>query len=1084
MNEQEQQNQRQSFIRQMWHKGEATLRKTKKTIKNIIRIIKILLNPLTWKLLVIIALVSAIVTFFTGFLNIIIKFDEEKVNNAKHTAITTFYPGSGGNNYTTETDGNGKTVSKVVVKPNNNENGYEIAYDDTTENIEDVKEYIDNETDMDSSEFTDFELGIIDALVDNGADLQYYTEEKVHCFPAFIKAEAATQNLDLRPNSEKQTGKTAGDFIDNYEPEKRENLAENEVPGVILVQRTNTNGTKKTLEYKEKEGENGFDKLVEANDESAINYFTINEKGELVYAKWYNTKIEVDGEYPERLPESEKDVELDETFIVTDEIPYIELIKKYTMPFEFLVQLLAITEDTDFCMELVDCVLDSKIVINIQEEEIITVTTEDKTYDIHYKEEKSIDYEMEPDIESKTNYLIRTKDDEVIIDDGQKDCTKDDEENECTIYEYEETTEPVIITTTRTEHTYTFGVVEADTWLALYKEEGFDIPQEKIDTKTIDNEKVEKIGVYEPQEETIVNTSEEILKDKHVGKFKEKKEKYYKDKVAVPKVSVKDGYDSTSDEYWKQIEIQDLNVKFKTTLKNVNTKYYRRTETTEDGETVYVYDMPSSFSVNTIATGDLIGGVTYNYSINSNYTYSLVSTNKDDVIKCNISKLSINPYTKINVTTVTNQMVTKFPANDNITKSTKIYAVDNNGKFQKFLAAYDNSKTAQKQLNSIESWLFEMMEENTATEELEDIIKYLLYKYDGNDRGVTELEDFEDMFKPDEFIPATGGGSALFNNDITKEEFVNTVKSYSVPSGSGSYGTYKWGYEKYFIPNAENFYNIATKYGLDPRFIFCIGIHESGFGTSKIANEKGNFFGWGANDSNPYGDAHSFYDMSAGIEAVCKGLANNYVSPSGSWYQWIIDKGFDPTTIDGIGCRYASDTNWATAVKKHIKNIFKYEPTNISNADFLTVAKECHDYIRTNNFYYSSAANKKAGKYVGDGTSTGNGKIPYPNGTQYTDCSAYITWVLYEYGYDHFTSQKTSAWFMDRDAMKKMGWTVLPASQAEAGDIVAKNGHVEIYAGNGKFYNAGCTEAIRKEISNSGVKYLNTFTYAIRVTKP
>ena len=88
-------------------------------------------------------------------------------------------------------------------------------------------------------------------MLESGADLDFYTEEGLKCFASFVKAESCTQNLDLRPNSEKENGKNVGDYIENYEPEKMENLGENEVPGVVLVQRSNTtNDTPTTLEYK------------------------------------------------------------------------------------------------------------------------------------------------------------------------------------------------------------------------------------------------------------------------------------------------------------------------------------------------------------------------------------------------------------------------------------------------------------------------------------------------------------------------------------------------------------------------------------------------------------------------------------------------------------------------------------------------------------------------------------------------------------------------------------------------------------------------------------------------------------------
>ncbi len=145
-----------------------------------------------------------------------------------------------------------------------------------------------------------------------------------------------------------------------------------------------------------------------------------------------------------------------------------------------------------------------------------------------------------------------------------------------------------------------------------------------------------------------------------------------------------------------------------------------------------------------------------------------------------------------------------------------------------------------------------------------------------------------------------------------------------------------------------------------------------------------------------------------------------------------------------------------------------YSGGNGSQSDFLAVAKSCHDYLKNNNFYYVQ----------------GN-SIPYPNGTSYTDCSAYVTWVLYEYGYTELKGpQKSTTWYMDKSAMEKKGWTVKPATQAKAGDIVVNDYHMEIYAGDGKFYNAGSTTAMREEISNSGTGYLGNFTYAITVTPP
>lgn len=141
-----------------------------------------------------------------------------------------------------------------------------------------------------------------------------------------------------------------------------------------------------------------------------------------------------------------------------------------------------------------------------------------------------------------------------------------------------------------------------------------------------------------------------------------------------------------------------------------------------------------------------------------------------------------------------------------------------------------------------------------------------------------------------------------------------------------------------------------------------------------------------------------------------------------------------------------------------------------SGSEFLDVAKRCHDYIKDQKMGYDNTFNKP---------------IPYPNGFNVIDCSSYVTWVLYEYGYTELQGpQKLSGWFANKSTMEKMGWTVLPATQAQAGDIVARDGHVEIYAGDGNFYNAGSTNAIQSDISHNGTSHLSEFEIAVRVTPP
>lgn len=145
------------------------------------------------------------------------------------------------------------------------------------------------------------------------------------------------------------------------------------------------------------------------------------------------------------------------------------------------------------------------------------------------------------------------------------------------------------------------------------------------------------------------------------------------------------------------------------------------------------------------------------------------------------------------------------------------------------------------------------------------------------------------------------------------------------------------------------------------------------------------------------------------------------------------------------------------------------------NGDILEVAKQLHDYVRDNRFTYGSHYNIKD---LGSGTES-----------KVIDCSAYVSWVLYELGYQEFGTQKSSSWFKSngQKLCDKYGWqmiTPVNSSTLQPGDIlvVYESGgshHVEIYAGNGRSYSCGSNSSIRADtISTNFSKY----NFALRVT--
>lgn len=130
---------------------------------------------------------------------------------------------------------------------------------------------------------------------------------------------------------------------------------------------------------------------------------------------------------------------------------------------------------------------------------------------------------------------------------------------------------------------------------------------------------------------------------------------------------------------------------------------------------------------------------------------------------------------------------------------------------------------------------------------------------------------------------------------------------------------------KIFSDNAEYFYYIEKQYNINGIFVAAVGIHESAWGTSKIAIQKNNLFGYGAYDSNPYNGAYTFTNYSESIDLISRIFVKYYLNPVGtSIYGGEKAKAtyYNGPTLTGVNTKYATDKNWANAVYKHIQYLY------------------------------------------------------------------------------------------------------------------------------------------------------------------
>lgn len=128
-----------------------------------------------------------------------------------------------------------------------------------------------------------------------------------------------------------------------------------------------------------------------------------------------------------------------------------------------------------------------------------------------------------------------------------------------------------------------------------------------------------------------------------------------------------------------------------------------------------------------------------------------------------------------------------------------------------------------------------------------------------------------------------------------------------------------------FQDNYQVFYNIEKKYNINGIFLASMAIHESSWGTSQIAKDKKNLFGYGSYDSTPYESSFEFSSYEEGIETVAKSLVKYYINPIGTKiYDGETATGayFNGPTLSGVNTRYATDQEWHKKVFSYMEMLY------------------------------------------------------------------------------------------------------------------------------------------------------------------
>lgn len=367
-----------------------------------------------------------------------------------------------------------------------------------------------------------------------------------------------------------------------------------------------------------------------------------------------------------------------------------------------------------------------------------------------------------------------------------------------------------------------------------------------------------------------------------------------------------------------------------------------------------------------------------------------------------------------------------------------------------------------------EGWFFKIVKKNEKTANLLDLTKYLMFLASNTNYGVTTF-DF-DIFTP-KTLTSVGGGDYVVDTTQSPSEIVIT----DLDTLKQAFSWYS--NDRVLQQYAYYFLECQEKYHVNAVFAAAVSITESSAGTN-IAIGGNNMF---SISNGGQGNWNSYGTMESSIDAFFSLISTEYFT-NGQNTVDSIARG----NPEGQHMYCVPPDNWIKNTSNYMTEMFNTAGIDVSaiigGGDFLEVAKQCHDYLRNNRYYYSSAANKSAGRFVKDSTSTGSHiPKPYPGEGTYIDCSAYVTWVLYEYGYTELEGwQQSTGTFLS--LANRYGWTVKTGSEAQPGDILLNPAtHTEIYIGDGKSYNAGSTNAIRREYDSCNP---GSFQYSITVTPP
>ncbi len=250
--------------------------------------------------------------------------------------------------------------------------------------------------------------------------------------------------------------------------------------------------------------------------------------------------------------------------------------------------------------------------------------------------------------------------------------------------------------------------------------------------------------------------------------------------------------------------------------------------------------------------------------------------------------------------------------------------------------------------------------------------------------------------------------------------------------------------------DASGIYKAQQQTGMSALAILGIGALESGYGTSNIAKQKNNLWGWNATNSNPSGNATTFSPIAEGATQFAKNYINTYYNGYGAKTIYSAGTGNNPSKK---GYAYYDNGTINQSWAKNVGSIMgKFY--NTAKSYMSTISKSSGNGL-------VDVAKKYIGTpYVWGGDNSAEGGL---------DCSGFVYNALKDAGYN---VGRTTA-----NGYRSYGSSINKA-EMQPGDLVffGKNGqatHIGIYIGNGQMIHSSGGSKNTKSNPGKGVEVKN-----------